>query len=143
MVSRTCWPVICNSRMMVLLMAVVALWATSAIAGVNEDLWQAAKRGDLPEIKSLLDKGAEVNAKNDNGSTALMAASLQGHPEIVQALLAKGAEVNAKNNNGSTALMAACLQGHREIVEALLAKGAEVNVKNNNGSTALMAASSN
>jgi len=129
MVSKTCWPAICKSRMMVLLMALVTLWATAAIAGVNEDLWQAAERGDLPEVKSLIAKGAEVNAKDNKGGTALMVASLNGHIEIVQALLGKGAEVNAKSNKGGTALMVASLNGHIEIVQALLSKGAEVNAK--------------
>jgi len=37
-------------------MAFMALWATVAIAGMNEDLIEAAKRGDLPQVKGLVDK---------------------------------------------------------------------------------------
>ena len=44
-----------KKRMMALLMAVLALWVTVAIAGINEDLINASKRGDLAEVKRLLD----------------------------------------------------------------------------------------
>jgi ankyrin repeat protein len=47
-------------------------------------------------VEALLTKGADVNAKANNGSTALMAAAQTGHIEIVEALLARGADVNAK-----------------------------------------------
>ena len=122
MVSRTCRQAICKYGMMVLLMAVVALWARAAIAGVNEDLIEAAKRGDLQEVSHLLDKGADVNAKNNEGASALFLAALKGHIEIVHALLDKGADVNAKSNKGGTALMVASLNGYGEIVQALLVR---------------------
>jgi ankyrin repeat protein len=96
------------------------------------------------------DKGADVNAKDNNGDTALMEASrkdvlmkahLEGHLELVRLLLDKGADVNAKDNNGDTALMQASRKGHLDVVRALLDKGADVNAKNNNGDTALNGAS--
>ncbi len=122
-------------------MAVIALWATAAMAGLNDDLIKAATSGNLPEVKSLIAKGAEVNAKTDKGETALIGASSNGHREIVEALLAKGAEVNAKRTDGLTALMAASFDGHYKIVLALLARGAEVNAKTSKGGTALIIAS--
>ena len=93
-------------------------------------------------MQLLLAKGADVNAKNNAGSTALMAASEKGHKEVVELLLAKGADVNAKANAGWTALMYASQNGDKEVVELLLAKGADVNAKNNHGGTAWMVASS-
>jgi hypothetical protein len=48
-------------------LAVLALLTTVAIAGVNEDLITASMRGDLPEVKRLLAKGADVNAKKKGG----------------------------------------------------------------------------
>ncbi len=48
-----------------LFIAVVSLWVTFAIAGMNEDLVEAAKIGDLPEVKRLLAKGADGNAKDE------------------------------------------------------------------------------
>jgi hypothetical protein len=43
--------------------AILALLATVALAVVNEDLFKAAERGDLPEVKRLLTRGADVNIK--------------------------------------------------------------------------------
>ena len=120
-------------RILLALMVVFALWACSAIAGVNEDLPRAAGRGDLPAVKNFIDKGADVNAKANTGVTALIMASQQGHKEVVELLLAKGADVNAKANDGGTALIMSSLQGHKEVVELLLAKGADVNAKNHDG----------
>jgi hypothetical protein len=74
------------------LMAVVALWATVAFAGVNEDLMQAAERGDLPKVKRLLAKGAKVNAKSNPGDTALMFATEAGHRELRELLIQAGAK---------------------------------------------------
>ena len=92
---------------------------------VNEDLRQAVSRGDLPEVKRLIAKGAEVNAKGKYGSTPLMHASMNGDREVVQELLSKGAEVNAKDNNGQTALMAASDKGQQEVKELLIKAGAK------------------
>jgi hypothetical protein len=84
----------------------------------------ASERGHHEIVQLLLIKGAEVNAKGDDGKTALMGASAHGHGEIVQALLAKGAEVNAKTVKGTTALMFASQKGHREIKDLLIKAGA-------------------
>jgi len=89
----------------------------------------------------LLKKGADVNAKDKYGYTALILVSEKGHTEIVAMLLEKGADVNAKRNDGNTALVLASAMGHAEIMAMLLEKGADVNAKNNDGDTALLWAS--
>ena len=135
-----------KSKMLMALMLVFALWATVAIAGVNEDFLEAAEHGDLPAVKNFIDNGADVNTKRDDGITALIFASQNGYKEIVELLLAKGADVNVKDIYGVTALMGASysgvdLHGHKDVVELLLAKGADVNVKDIYGRTALIRAS--
>jgi ankyrin repeat protein len=56
----------------------------------------------------------------DNGSTALMVASKNGHTDIIRILLNKGADVNVmKTNNGATALMMATMNCRADIVELL------------------------
>ena len=124
-----------------------ALGATVPIAGLNEDLYKASGRGDLPEVKRLLAKGADVNGKIEVGgelgipkgatTTALIAASSDGHREVVEALLAGGADVNGKGIMGYTALMAASTFNHPEIVRLLLDKGADVNAMTKTNRTAL------
>ena len=82
-------------------------------------------------------------ASTDEGFTALMAASWNGHKEIVEQLIQHGAEVNqATTDGGATALMVASVSGHKEIVERLIQHRAEINqVTTDTGETALMWAS--
>jgi ankyrin repeat protein len=55
------------------------------------------KEGHTEIVQLLLEKGADVNAKNKYGRTALIYATERGYTEIVQLLLEKGADVNAKD----------------------------------------------
>jgi ankyrin repeat protein len=110
-----------------------------AIGTIKIDLYliESAQKGDIAGVNALLNKGADVNAKDKDGWTALMEASNNGHTEIVKALIDKGANINAKDKNGRTALMWASLFGNTEIVKMLLNKGADVNAKDKDGSSAL------
>jgi hypothetical protein len=60
--------------------------------------------GRTAEAIALIEAGADVNQRNDDGSTALITAAFMAHPEIVQALLDAGADKEIRNNAGSTAL---------------------------------------
>jgi ankyrin repeat protein len=107
----------------------------------NMALLDAVIADDPKKIRKLLDKGADVNAKDGHEYTALSSASDDGHTQIVKALLEAGADVNAKDGYENTALSLASNEGYREIVKALLEAGADVNVKNIHGDTALIQAS--
>ena len=101
-------------------------------------LINAAKEGDLKQVQELLDQGVEVDAKNENGITALMEAYGNGHMEIMQLLLEWEADVDARDTRtGTTILMAASTLGQIEIVKLLLEWEADANIKGNNGETAL------
>ena len=111
----------------------------------NVQLVQAAERGKLTEVQNALNDGADVNAKNTFGLTALMMASYCGYTngnyaEVVKLLLDKGADVNIKGKEGLTALMEASSGVYAEVVKLLLDKGADINVKNSKGETALVIA---
>jgi ankyrin repeat protein len=88
-------------------------------------LIKAAGRGDLGEMKLLLDKGADVNVKDGRGWTPLMEAANRGHSEIVRLLLEKGADVNLKHQYGWTALSIAKGKDNKEIERLLKARGAK------------------
>eukprot|EP01051_Picozoa_sp_SAG22_P020164 SAG22_NODE_3968_length_1446_cov_3.829993_2_plen_90_part_00 len=64
----------------------------------------AAYSGRTETARLLLEAKAEVNAKSNNGWTALMLATREGSTEIARLLLEAKAEVNAKTNDGRTAL---------------------------------------
>ena len=65
----------------------------------------AARDGYKEIVELLIAKGADVNAKdNDGGTTPLHHAASYGRNEVVELLIAKGADVNAKDNYGGTPL---------------------------------------
>ena len=112
---------------------------------IDSLLIENARDGNLNKVRDLLRRGANVNAKNGWGITALMYASADGHVEVVCVLLNHdGVDVNIKNYIGDTALTWASYYGHLEVVHALLMhNGVDVNIKANNGNTALICASFN
>jgi len=70
-------------------------------------------------VEALLDAGAELEARQQNGFTPLMGAAAGGVTEIVERLLAAGAEVNARNDAGKNALDFAREHGHAHLEEML------------------------
>ena len=106
----------------------------------NEGLVNAVKDNNINAAKKAIAAGADVNAKDEGGWTALMFASQNGHAEIVCTLIKAGADVNAKRKDGATALMRAALEGHTETVSTLIEAGADFNAKRKDGETALMRA---
>ena len=99
-------------------------------------LLEAAANGQTDMVKAFLDKGANIEIKNDAGATPLIFASAKGQQVVVALLLDRGANVNAKTTSGITPLMAAAAGGYPEIVKLLLAKGADVSAKDQQGRTA-------
>jgi serine/threonine-protein phosphatase 6 regulatory ankyrin repeat subunit B len=100
----------------------------------------AASNGHLEIVQWLLQNGAALAEKNENGDTALLCAALNGHLEIVQWLLQNGVALAEKDEDGDTALLCAALNGHLEMVQWLLQNGATLSEKNENGDTALLCA---
>lgn len=111
------------------------------VQNLDAALCAAVLNKNLSVVKSLITKGADVNAvKDPNAVPVLMLAASQGNVEIFKFLLDHGANVNGKSLGKKTALMFAASDGEAEIVKILLAKGADVNATDNKGWSALMSA---
>ena len=117
-------------RQVVFLAAMVILVLVASTANAKDDardaLWAAVRNGDTKGAKTLLNKGADVNAKNEIGITALWIAAAKGKPEVVEVLLRAGADVNARDGIWyETPLSLAVAAGHADVVTALLRAGAK------------------
>ncbi len=103
----------------------------------STSLVAAAEAGHAEAVEKLLERGADVNQKNDIGQTPLMAAAAAGDEAMVEDFISAGADVNAKDPEGATALLLASRKGRAGIVELLLKHQADVNARHDDGFTAL------
>ena len=104
----------------------LAVCAQGGRQELDDQLWEAARKGDVATVRALLDKGANVNARFRYGTTALFKAAERGHTEVVKLLIERGADVNVKDTfYGATAMTWALENKHVEVVRALLDKSAE------------------
>jgi ankyrin repeat protein len=101
------------------------------------NLHLAALQGRVDAIQQHIKAGSDLNAKDEYGSSPLIAAITFGQTEAAKALIEAGIDMKIANNEGSTPLHIAAFFCHTEIVEALLKNGADKNLRNNAGSTAL------
>jgi hypothetical protein len=101
--------------------------------------WAAAEEYEAL-VRLLLNRGADVNAKDNDGRTALRRAADEGHEAMARLLLDRGADVDVKDNDGETVLRRAAVRGHEAVMQLLLDRGAAVNAKNNDGETTLQEA---
>jgi ankyrin repeat protein len=130
-----------------MVLAVVAATVLPGVSAVNaqEDkamLIEAVTGKDLPKIREIISAGAELEARDPQGRTALLLATHANAVEIAKALIAAGANVNAKDAIKDTPFLYAGAEGRAEILEAILATGT-ANLKDTNryGGTALIPAS--
>ncbi len=125
---------------LVLILQLSAALFSIALAGeLESSLIMYASIGDLTSVRNLVEKGANINARNAVGMTALMNAARMGdrNKEVALFLIEKGADVNAYDKNGQTPLMYAVRAGSVNIVRALIEKGANLNIATKSGQTAL------
>ncbi|NQU10637.1 ankyrin repeat domain-containing protein, partial [bacterium] len=100
-------------------------------------LARAAAAGQTAELKKLIAGGAELDAANDQGETALMYAIVRGHPDCVRLLVEAGANVSATTAYYQFPLMFAAGRAEPDILELLLDKGASPNDETAERNTAL------
>jgi len=120
--------------------AFLALGLSAASSAQAASLAEAAEKHDPAGVRALIESGADVNAAQVDGTTALHWAAFHDDAELVGLLLRAGAEVNAANLYGVPPLAQASINGNAAIVELLLEAGADANAKMKGGETALMLA---
>ena len=122
---------------------VVAVFLFGSVTGVaavgrkEVKLFQAIEDGDSGEVQKWIDRGADVNVKDDNGDTPLHLAAGTNFNLAVTLLISKGADVNAVGKDGSTPLDWAAVGNAISAANSLVSRGAQVNAKNDDGITPL------
>ena len=121
-------------------LAAVAVAATARPAWAAADVIAAARAGDAAAVRALLADGADVDARQGDGATALHWAAHRGDLELADVLIEAGADVNPANALDATPLWLASQNGDARLVARLLAAGADANVTLKMGETPLMSA---
>jgi len=93
-------------------------------------------------VQLLIEAGANLNARNSKGETALMVALKEFGKLNAELLVEKGADFNIANNGGEIPIVIAAGHGYANVVAKMIARGANVNAKSRNGDTALSLARS-
>ena len=112
--------------------------ATSAPkpALLPDALHRAAKAGNLKGLEAALTAGADVNARDNKGWTALMYVVDKGYVLLVEPLLQAKSDPDIRAPDGATALFMAVAHGHSEIIPLLMKAGADPTIKGPKGKTA-------
>jgi ankyrin repeat protein len=119
----------------------IALSAALALTAEAQELANAAKRQDWGTVRTLLERGAEVDAALVDGSTALHWAVQADDVATARLLIDAGANVAASNRTGATPLRLATINGSAAMIELLLESGADPNAPlTEHGDTPLMMA---
>jgi ankyrin repeat protein len=110
-------------------------------ANINDKLYRdlidqtpliiAAQHGCAHIVSLLIENGiTDINHKNDQGESALLAATQEGHKEVVQILLDAGADINQPNSDGETALAIVTRNRHKkDYIDFLIANGALMSIE--------------
>jgi uncharacterized protein len=115
----------------------LTLILTTALAAAVP-LVDAVKAGDRAAVVALIEKRADVNAPEPDGTTALHWAVHNGDVDLVQRLIRAGADVKAANQFGATPMSEAAVLADPALLGALLEAGANAESPNADGQTALM-----
>ncbi|KPN94323.1 ankyrin repeat domain-containing protein [Lysinibacillus sp. ZYM-1] len=108
---------------------------------MNDPLITAAANGETDKVLTLLQDGININATDQFGRTAVLAATYNNQVETVKALIQHGADINIRDNNLENVLLHAGASGYLEIVKLAIAAGADTKLTNRFGGVAIIPAS--
>ena len=117
--------------------ATPALAHANAGPDINRELMMAAASGQIWRVKYLVENGANVNWRDEEGYTPLTWAAQHGHAPVAEYLISRFAQVNPTDKAGYTPLMWAAQEGHVTVLETLLKKGANPWVVDRRGANAM------
>ena len=106
-------------------------------ARLNQQLIAAAWDNDVRRARSLIARGADVNAKDSTVQSAYLISTSEGYLELLNLTLKHGADVDSKDSFNGTGLIRAADRGHADIAGRLVQAGVEIDHINNLGWTAL------
>ena len=109
----------------------------------ENELLDATARGDMHQVRNLLDEGIDPNIQGDSGWAAIHQAAKEGNHELAELLLEYGCDPNAKEDSGLTSLHFAAQKGHDLTVQLLLDYWADPNAQDKSECTPLHYASKN
>ena len=108
-----------------LLALLFAQGTTNPKQELNDQLFEAVRKGDAAAVTALLDKGADANAKFRYGQTALFKAAEKGYADVAKVLLDRGVDIKVKDTfYGATAMSWALSNHHPDVVRLILEKDA-------------------
>jgi hypothetical protein len=93
---------------------------------VTNEWEDAVRRGSIDQLQRLLASGADIDARDGHGQTALMLAAREGHAKVVEWLVDHGAALDHTAKYGLSALMLAVIGGRSDAVRILAAAGANL-----------------
>jgi Ankyrin repeats (3 copies) len=110
-----------HRRIWLVFATVLALFA----GDINEELLEAARKGDLAAVKALVEKGAALETKTSYGQTPLYLAAMKGHEQVVEFLLDKGANTEVRDTFYKFPMLGATIMLGKNygIAKMLIAKG--------------------
>ncbi|HEX4136489.1 MAG TPA: ankyrin repeat domain-containing protein [Bryobacteraceae bacterium] len=130
-------------RAAVCLVFSTSLISLSSAGAVNSAVADAAMKGDTATLRMLIQKNADVNAVQADGTTAIQWAAYRNDLEMADILIAARVDVKLANRDGATPLWLAAENGSARMIGKLLEAGADPNERTLNGETPLMMASRN
>ena len=115
----------------------IGVTGDASSGGVLHDMNYAAGAGLDDTVRTLIQQGANIEARDNDEWTPLFAAAHGGHDQVVRTLIQQGANIEARDNDGWTPLFTAAQYGHDQVVRTLIEHGANVEAHDDGGWTPL------
>jgi ankyrin repeat protein len=125
-------------RRLLLFTLIIGVTAGITAAPRYENLFEAAKAGDLDDVKLWLTLGAPIEMKRDGGKTPLLIAVQRNYPLVVDTLLLAGANVNAVDDSGRSVLHLSILAHNDSLLQRFCELAVDVNALDYLGNSPLM-----